>query len=130
MYCITGGTRLRSRPTLVPTSSGILLECRLQPESESTFSRELFISMPDVKSMIKRSFAKKSKLWQAVKKINCRNAERVLYDCLSDVLDHSLQNQLCGLLSKKIELRVTLDPSISKELEIGERINVDFKFQL
>ena len=109
---------------------GILIECRLQPETESTQSHELFISMPDVKSMIKRSFAKSSNLWQAFRKVTCRNEERALYDCLSSHLNESLQNQLCGLLAKKIELLVTLDPQYSKELEFAERVNVAFKFQL
>jgi len=127
---ISKDSRKKSRPVLVPTSSGILLECRLQPETESTLVHDLFISMPDVKAMIRRCYAKKSKLWQAMKKVNCRNKERALYDCLTDLLDSSLQNQLCGLLSKKIELRVTLDPECSPDFELAERINVDFKFQL
>jgi hypothetical protein len=109
---------------------GILIECRLQPETEHTRSHELFISMPDVRAMIRRSFAKKSNLWQAFKRVTCRNEERALYDCLSDQLSAPLQDQLCGLLSKKIELVVTLDPRCSSELEFAERINVEFKFQL
>lgn len=86
--------------------------------------------MPDVKAMIKRSFAQPSNLWQVFKKITCRNTDRGLYDCLTDHLNNSLQDQLCGLLAKKIELTITLDPQYSKDLEFSERINVDFKFQL
>jgi hypothetical protein len=114
----------------VPTSSGLLLECRLQPDTESTSSHELFISLADLKALIKRSFAKKSNLWQALRQVRCRNAERALYDCLSEHLTPPLQEQLCGLLSKKIDLLVTIDPRRPKDLEFAERINVDFKFQL
>ena len=108
----------------------MLIECRLHPETERTRSHELFISMPDLKAMIKRSFAKKSKLWQTFRSITCRNKERALYDCLADHLTLPLQDQLCGLLAKKIELLVTVDSALPKELEFAERVNVAFKFQL
>lgn len=110
--------------------TGILLACQLQPETEKTQVHHLFISLADVKGLISRCHAKSSTLWTRLRAIPCIDSGRALYNCLTDRLSGDLQNQLGGLLAKQIELTVNIDPRVSAEQELAERISVDFKFQL
>lgn len=114
----------QSRPMMLPTSSGILIECRLLPETEHTKSYEVFVSISELKALVKRTFSSSSNLWKAFDELKCVFVEKLFFDCLTDHLNESMQDQLCRVLAKKLDLAVTLDPLQSDGMQ------VDFKCKL
>mmetsp|Transcript_6592 Transcript_6592/g.9963 ORF Transcript_6592/g.9963 Transcript_6592/m.9963 type:complete len:430 (-) Transcript_6592:127-1416(-) len=125
--------------TLVPTSLGVLVDSRLQPETEKTISYELFIPMAQIRhiSECSESSSANDSLYRKLRRLSCLQRDQRLYMCLATGLSAVGQEQLCSLLLRNIETVITINgPQHGTDDDTGDdaelmknHISVDIKLK-